>query len=224
MIVKVHSKATAIPLTIADFNRLGGMTECYGINGIKNLINALKTDVKAICRDYNIFIPKPPARMLELKPLMFHFNIYWEQWSTSNYCHLTNDEVKIINLYRKNHDLTWVSNQIGLTYDLVLAYLAKAIRKLKSVEAIILFQKWKDFKHLDSQKPDEFLDVPLEGLHHVFPNRVYHVLQLFGKNMREVLERATVKDLHRYRNFGTKAENELRVILKKYQCLHLLKK
>lgn len=224
MIVKVRSKATAIPLKISDFNRLGGTTEYYGINGIKNLFNALKADVKAVCRDYNIFIPKRPARLLELKPLMFRFNIYWEEWSTSNYCNLTDVEVTVINLYRKKQDLDWVGNQLGLSYDLTLNYLAKGIRRLKTSETISLFQKWKDFKHLDSQRPDEFLEVPLEGLHYVFPNRVYHVLQLFGKNMREVLERVTVKDLHRYRNFGTKAEKELRVILKKYQCLHLLKK
>lgn len=223
MIVKVRSKATAIPLKINDFNRLGGSPECYGINGIKNLFNALKTDVKAICREYNIYFPKKPARLLELKPLMYRFNIYWEEWSSSNYCNLTNMEVTVINLYRKKPDLAWIGDQLGLSYDLALNYLAKGIRKLKTSETMSLFQKWKDYKHLDAQKPDEFLDVPLEGLNHIFPNRVYYLLQLFGKNMREVLGKITLNELHKYKNFGIKAERELRSILKKYQCLHLLK-
>lgn len=224
MIVKGRSKAAAIPLRISDFNRLNGSSECYGINGIRNLFSILKSDVKAICKEYNLYLPKQPGRLLELRPLMFPFNIYWDEWSNSKYCNLSQQEVAIINLYRKNSDLTWIGEQLGLTYDLALNYLSKGIRKLKYPETLKLFQKWKDFKHLNSEKPDDFLDVPLEGLHNVFPNRVYFVLQLFGKTMREVLEKATVKDMHKYRNFGTKAENELRMILKKYQCLHLLQK
>ncbi len=224
MIVQSRSKIKKIPTKIADFSRFKGSPECHGLNGIWNLFSIVKSDFKAVCRDYNIYFPKQANRLIELKPLMFQFNIHWDEWSNSNYCNLSSEEIQVVNLYRKKGDLFKVGEQLGLSYDLSLTYLSKAIRKLKTSQSTTLFQKWKDFKHLDSQKPDEFLDVPLEGLHHIFPNRVYFALQLFGKNMREVLEKVTLEELHKHRNFGIKAENELRAILKKYQCLRFLKK
>lgn len=223
MIVKTRSLSHTIPLNLSDYITYEGSKECSGYDGIKNLLNLLKADVKAICKEYGVYIPKQPVRLKELKSLMAPFNIHWDEWSNSSYCNLSSIEVRLINLYRNKPDLAWAGNELDLNYDLALTYLTKATRRLKSPEAAILFQKWRDFKHLDSQNPDEFLEVPLEGLHHIFPNRVYRLLQLFGNNMKEVLNKITIKELYKYRNFGIKAEKELRAILKNYQCSHLLK-
>ncbi len=218
-----HTPSHTIPLQLIDFILYRDSDECKGYTGIENLMGLLKKDVKRLIKDYRVYIPRHPERLKELQSLLLRFNIYWEQWSASSFCNLSPLEVSILNLYRKKQNYEWIAGQLDSTYDSVLAGFVNALRKLKTPETLNLFQQWKDFKHLNTQSTSGFLELPIEGLHHVFPHRVYTVLLHLGKNMGEILNKVTVSDLYKYKNFGAKAEKDLRAILKKHQCLHLLK-
>lgn len=225
MVVKTRgSSYTAIPLTLNDFMRFKGSAECSGYLGIKNLFKLLRNDVKAAFKEYEIYVPKPTIRSNELRFSMRPYVMHWNEWSVSNFCNLTSRDVSLINLYRKKPDLEWVGEQLEISYDVALSTLSKVIMKLQYSETLNQLQQWKNYKHLDIKSTEDFLDIHIDGLRHIFPNRVYNLLSLSGKSMREVLNKITVKELHKYRQFGRKAEEELRSILKKYQCLHLLKK
>lgn len=225
MVVKTRgSSYTAIPLKLSDFTSFKGSAECSGYSGIKNLFKLLRDDVKAAFKEYGIYVPKPTARNNELRFSMRPYVMYWNEWSVSNFCNLTSRDVSLINLYRKQPDLELVAEQLGISYDVALSTLSKVVMKLQYSETLNQLQQWKNYKHLDIKNTEDFLDIHIDGLRHIFPNRVYNLLSLSGETMREVLNKISVKELHKYRNFGIKAERELRAILEKYQCLHLLKK
>ncbi len=223
MITQASSLRHPTPLNLNDFIRYEGTRECSGYTGIKNLLKLLKADVEAAFKEYGIQVPQQQKRLKELKSLIVPFNAHWEEWSGSSFCNLSPFEISLINLYRKKEDYHWVGDQLGISYDLALTSLIKAIWRLKRTGTEKLFQKWKDFKHMDKKNPDEFLELPLEGLHHIFSSRVFYLIKIFGNNMSEVLSKVTIRELRKCRGFGKKAENELKAILKEHQCLHLLK-
>ena len=211
------------PIKISDFNKYKGTRECYGHIGIRNLFSLLKADVKAACDAHGIYLPKRSGKLKELQSLIIPFNESWQQWTKSSFCNLSEFEISLISLYREKQDYEFIARKLQVSYDVLLSTMAKTVLKLKSPQSQMLLQKWKDFKHLDAKNSDDFLEIPLEGLHHVFPARVFRLLQNFGNNMNEVLNNITVKELRKYKNFGKKAEDELRAILEEHHCLHLLK-
>lgn len=223
MSVKNISTTHTLPLRISDFNRYRGSSQYSGYLGIKNLFSLLKTDVKAALREYKIYLPKPLALSTELRLAMRPFVMYWNDWTTSNFCSLSSREVSLINLYRKQENLELAGDELDISYDVALSTLVKSIRKLQYSETLNQLQQWKNYKYLDISTED-FLDGPIDRLRHIFPNRVYNLLVMFGKTMREALSKGSMRDLRKYRQFGQKEENELLSILEKYKCLQLMKK
>lgn len=223
MITGTVTHSALIPDSLRDFITYEGNSEYSGYTGIQNLFRLLKRDVKIAFKEYGISIPNQSKQLKALQSLIIPFNVYWEEWSASTFCNLTSFEVSLINLYRIKQDYKWISSRLGISYDQALTHLIKAIRSLKSPETEVLFQKWKDFKHLDPRVPENFLDMPLEGLRQLLPYRVFNLLPFFGSTMREALGKVTIKELRSYRNFGKQAELQFRLVLEKHYCLHLLK-
>lgn len=211
------------PLSIKKFVERKGLKEYKGIRGFDNLMLLLKADIRSLFREHsgNKLNSKEKVKINSINEVLFPYKDHWDEWTVSNFCSLTEIEVRAINYYKINYSHKQMAEQFNLPYNLVYTHFRNALRTLKSPGTIAKLHEWLNSK---AQTPEqELLDAPIIGLRSLMSTRLCFALARIETTIREVLERHSVHDLLQYRGIGTTSIDELKVVLKNHNCLSLLR-
>ncbi|HSH68258.1 MAG TPA: hypothetical protein VLB84_21195, partial [Bacteroidia bacterium] len=211
------------PLSIKKFVERKGLKEYKGIRGFDNLMLLLKADIRSLFRDHSIVksSAKTKARINSINQVLLPYKDHWDEWTVSNFCSLTEMEVRAINYYKINYSHKQMAEHFNLPYNLVYTHYRNALRTLKSPGTISEFQGWLNAKEKTPEQ--EFLDAPIIGLRSLMSTRLCFALARIETTIRIVLEKHSVNELLQYRGIGNTSIDELKTILKEHNCLSLLR-
>ena len=156
-----------------------------------------------------------------LNEILAPYAEHWEEWTVSIFCNLTQTEVAAVNYYKKYLSNTSTLPEHDLSYSVLYSNYTDALKKLKFTSTQRNLDKWNRSKHLPPR--EQFLNAPITGLISLLPTRACFRLSSLGASIGEILEKHTVHDIHAVRGMGKKGIEELKNILKNYNCQSLLK-
>jgi hypothetical protein len=221
--INTHKRIVAEPLPLKKFVERKGLKEYKGIKGFDNLMLLLKADIKSLFREHSTrkINSKERARINTVNEILAPYKEHWDEWTGSNFCSLTEIEVRAINYYKLHYSHKEMAAQFNLPYNLVYTHFRNALRTLKSSGTCAKLHEWLNSK---AQTPEqELLDAPIVGLRSLMSTRLCFALARIETTIREILEKHTVNDLLQYRGIGSTSIDELKNILKNHGCLSLLR-
>ncbi len=221
VMIKTHKRIASETIPIKRFVERKGLKEYKGIRGFENLMQLLKADIRHLFREHSANSTKEKIKINSLNTILAPYKDHWDQWTISNFCSLTEIEVRTINYYKIHHSHKQMVDQFNLPYNLVYTHFRNALRTLRSQSTIDKLHEWLNSK---IQTPEQkLLDAPIVGLRSIMSTRLCFALARIESTIREILEKHTVHDLLQYRGIGTTSIEELKNILKNHNCLSLLK-
>ena len=219
--IKTRKRIVSEPLSIKKFVERNGLKEYQGIRGFDNLMLLLKADIKSLFREHSKIPKKENLRTRNMNEAIAPYKDHWEEWTTSNFCSLTEMELRAVNYYRIHYSHKQMAEEFNLPYNLVYTHFRNALRTLKSPGTLAKFHEWLNSK---AQTPEqELLDAPIVGLRSLMSTRLCFALARIEATIREILEKHSVQELLQYRGIGTTSIDELKAILKDHNCLSLLR-
>ena len=221
--INTCNRITSEALSVKKFVERKGLKEYKGIRGFDNLMLLLKADIRSLFREHSVnpLTGKERIKINSINEVLAPYKDNWDEWTVSNFCSLTEMEVHSINYYKINYSHKEMAEQFNLPYNLVYTHFRNALRTLKSSATVAKFHEWLNSK---AQTPEqELLDAPIIGLRSLMSTRLCFALARIETTIREILEKHSVQDLLQYRGIGTTSIDELKAILKRYDCLSLLK-
>jgi len=220
--IKTRKRIVSEPLSVKKFVERNGLKEYQGIRGFDNLMLLLKADIRSLFRDHSKkTTDKEQGKINPIHEVLAPYKDYWDEWTVSNFCSLTEIEVRAINFYKIHYSHKQMAEQYNLPYNLVYTHFRNALRTLKSPATIAKLHEWLNSK---AQTPEqELLDAPIVGLRSLMSTRLCFALARVETTIRELLEKHTIHDLLQYRGIGTTSIDELKTILENHGCLSLLR-
>ncbi|HRG51998.1 MAG TPA: hypothetical protein PLL00_04115 [Bacteroidia bacterium] len=220
--INTNKRSLSEPLSIKKFVEHKGLRDYRGIRGFDNLMLLLKEDIKSLfCEHAEKNLNGKRIRINSIREILEPYQANWDQWTTSNFCSLTELEIRTINYYKRYHSHKQLSAEYNLPYNLVYTHFRNALRTLKASGTISKFQEWLNTK---IQTPEQaLLDSPIVGMRSLMSTRLCFALARIETTFRELLTNHSVHDLLQYRGIGTTSIEELKVILKNQNCLSLLR-
>lgn len=210
------------PLSLSAFALYPESESCTGIEGLDNLLRLFRKDVKIILTKLDI--AEPSNKWKDLQSLIEPYRREWTAFSASDSCPLPEEQLEVIEYCRKYDDLSLLAKDKGYSYSFLSETLKTVIKRLTYANFISdYFAKWKEHKHVHIDNAQSFLNAPLQVLKKKISNRLYYMLELYGKNMAEILQKATLEKLRNLRGFGIEKEKELKNLLREYGCHKMLK-
>lgn len=216
-------KRASVPFSIKSFLENKGLKEYKGIRGFDNLMILIRADINSLFNDYSLRKTnrKGTQRVNSVHEILEPYKDGWDAWTASNFCSLTEMEVRAINYYKIHFSHRQMAAQLNIPYSLVYSYFRNALRTLKSAGTLTKFKEW---IASEEQTPEqELLDAPIVGLRSLMSTRLCFALARIETTIREILEKHTVEDLLQYRGIGANSIEELKKILEQHHCLSLLK-
>lgn len=221
--IKTRKRIVSEPLSIKKFVERNGLKEYQGVRGFDNLMLLLKADISSLFREHSN-TQTTTTQKIKANPIhdvLQPYEAHWAEWTISNFCSLREVEVQVINSYKINYSHKEMSEQFNLPYNLVYTHFRNALRTLKSPATLAKFKEWLNSKILTPEQ--QLLDAPIVGLRSHMSTRLCFALARIETTIREILEKHSVYDLLQYRGIGTTSIDELKTVLKKHNCLSLLR-
>lgn len=182
----------------------------------------LKDDINSLFSEHaQKKINSKRLRINSIREILEPYKANWDQWTTSNFCSLTELEIRTINYYKRYYSHKQLSAEYNLPYNLVYTHFRNALRTLKASDTISKFHEWLNSKI--QTREQQLLDSPIVGMRSIMSTRLCFALARIETTFRELLEKHSVHDLLQYRGIGSTSIEELKVILKNHNCLFLLR-
>ncbi|HET6226642.1 MAG TPA: hypothetical protein VFF27_10205 [Bacteroidia bacterium] len=220
--INISKRSFTEPLSVRKFVELKGLKDYRGIKGFDNLMLLLKEDIKSLFNEHST--KKSSNKRVcanSIRDILAPYQENWEEWTASNFCSLTELEIRTVNYYTKYHTHKQLSAEYNLPYNLVYSHFRNAIRTLKAAATIAKFNDWTNAK---TQTPEQqLLDSPIVGMRSLMSTRLCFALARIETTFRELLENHSVHDLLQYRGIGLNSIDELKMILRNHNCLFLLR-
>lgn len=219
--IKTRKSKVSEPLSIKKFVERNGLKEYQGIRGFDNLMLLLKADIRSLFREHSKIHSKEKLQIKVLNEAIAPYLDYWNEWTASNFCSLTDMELRAINYYRIHHSHKQMAEQFNLPYNLVYTHFRNALRTLKSNDTIVKFHEWLSSRE---QTPEQkLLNAPIIGLRSIMSTRLCFALARIEATIGELLEKHSIHDLLQYRGIGITSIDELKTILENHGCLSRLR-
>jgi hypothetical protein len=219
--IKTRKRIGSEPLSIKKFVERNGLKEYQGIRGFDNLMLLLKADIKSLFREHSKIQNKETIRIKTIQEAIEPYRDHWDEWTSSDFCTLTDMELRAVNFYRVHYSHKQMAEQFNLPYNLVYTHFRNALHTLKSRDTRTKFQEWLKSKVGISEQ--KLLDAPIMGLRSLMSTRLRFTLSRIESTIREILEKHTIQDLLQHRGIGTTSMDELKTILRDHGFLSLLK-
>lgn len=220
--INTNKRSVSEPLSIRKFVELKGSRDYRGIKGFDNLMLLLKEDIRSLfCEHATKKLNSKRVRINSIREILEPYQANWDQWTESNFCSLTELEIRSINYYKKYYSHKQMAAELNLPYNLVYTHFRNALRTLKAAGTYSKFQEWLETKE---QTPEQaLLDSPIVGMRSLMSTRLCFALARIETTFRELLENHSVHDLLQYRGIGLTSIEELKIILQNHNCLNLLR-
>lgn len=166
-------------------------------------------------------------KVKELLGVLDPYAEFWHEWKVSGACFLTEQQILIIQNYLLTGSHFSSANELNISPVTAASILNRSIFRLKWNYPV--FQGWLTERLLEAHgiivyetEQDRFLHSPFVYL--PMPLQLKRKLNiLFPQTMSELLAKYSERDLRKYRCIGEKTIAELKIYLRKNDCLHLLK-
>lgn len=220
--INISKRSLSEPLSMRQFVEHRGLRDYRGIKGFDNLMSLFKEDINSLFCEHSIQkLSSKRVRINSIREILEPYQECWDEWTSSNFCSLTELEIRSINYYKKYYSHKQMSAEFNLPYNLVYTHFRNALRTLKAAGTISKFHEWMNHK---SQTPEqELLDSPIVGMRSLMSTRLCFALARIETTFRELLENHSVHDLLQYRGIGLTSIDELKMILQNHNCLSLLR-
>jgi hypothetical protein len=220
--INISKTSLPEPLSIRKFIEHKGSRNYRGIKGFDNLMLLLKEDISSLFSEHSGGkLNGKRIRINSLREIIKPYQEHWEEWTASNFCSLTEIEIRTINYYKKYYSHKQMSAEFNLHYNLVYTHFKNALRTLKAAGTLSKFHEWMNTK---AQTPEqELLDSPIVGMRSLMSTRLCFALARIETTFRELLANHSVHDLLQYRGIGLTSIDELKIILQNHNCLSLLR-